>query len=249
MPADDRPRPLPDPGPGPLRVLVAAARPAQARAHRLLVDRVPGFRVVGVAGDGRGVLERVARGGVDLVLLDLALPGRSGVGVCRALHQLGGAPDVLVTTAVRDRAAVRAAVRSGAVDVLITPLRPEVLRGRLDAYAAYRSAVTDARPLADQREVDALLATLRPSPAGTRRRAGPSRGAARESLERIRTALTTAPDGLTAQDAATATGLSRVAARRYLEHLVDQGTCSRSPRYGGAGRPPVRYVRADAAPG
>ena len=41
-------------------------------------------------------------------------------------------------------------------------------------------------------------------------------------------------------------GTSRVTARRYLEHLADQGQVARSPRYGGAGRPEVGYVWASS---
>lgn len=219
-----------------LRVLVAHARPATARQHRLLVDRVPGFRTVGLAGDGDAALARAVRGGVDLVLLDLALPGRPGLEVCRALHHLPGAPDVLVATAVRDRAAVRAAVRLGAVHYLVTPLRFAALRERLDAYAAYRAAAA-GEAVADQGEVDALVATLRPP--GHEHL---PKGLAAESLDRVRAALGAAPDGLTADETAAATGLSRVTARRYLEHLVGRGDCRRAPRYGGSGRPPLRYV-------
>jgi response regulator of citrate/malate metabolism len=58
----------------------------------------------------------------------------------------------------------------------------------------------------------------------------------------VRAAVGAARDGVTADEAAAATGLSRVTARRYLEHLADRGVCRRAPRYGGAGRPPVRYV-------
>ncbi|MET0435615.1 MAG: response regulator [Cellulomonas sp.] len=251
MPAGDDPRaPRPPRSPsgatrpgagtgpgGDLRVLVAHGRAGTAREHGRLVDRVPGFRTVGLAGDGDTALARAVRGGVDLVLLDLALPGRPGLDVCRALHHLRGAPDVLVATAVRDRAAVRAAVRFGAVHYLVTPLRFPALRERLGAYAAYRAAATGHRAVVDQGEVDALLATLRP-PA----RELLPKGLAAESLTRVRAALRAAPDGLTADEAAAVTGLSRVTARRYLEHLAGRGVCRRAPRYGSSGRPPLRYV-------
>lgn len=218
-------------------MLVADGSGRTARAHRALVDRVPGFRVVGLAADGDAVLGRVLRGGVDLVLLDLALRGRPGLDVCRALHHAPTAVDVLVVTAVRDRAAVRAAVRFGAVHYLVTPLRYPALRAQLAAYAAFRAAAADHRPLTDQGEVDALVATLRRPPA-----CPPPKGLAPESLDLVRATLRDARDGLTAEEAAAATGLSRVTARRYLEHLVERGACRRAPRYGGRGRPPVRYV-------
>ena len=36
-------------------------------------------------------------------------------------------------------------------------------------------------------------------------------------------------------------GTSRITARRYLEHLVEAAVASRTPRYGGTGRPETEY--------
>jgi response regulator of citrate/malate metabolism len=46
---------------------------------------------------------------------------------------------------------------------------------------------------------------------------------------------------VSATEVAEATGSSRVTARRYLEHLADEGSVVRAPRYGGSGRPEVEY--------
>jgi response regulator of citrate/malate metabolism len=50
------------------------------------------------------------------------------------------------------------------------------------------------------------------------------------------------PAELSASQVAETVGVSRVTARRYLEHLATQRLASRSPRYGGAGRPEYRYA-------
>ena len=55
-----------------------------------------GFEVVAVA-DGNAALEAFERGGVDLVLLDVMLPGMSGVEVCRELRQRSNVPVIMVT--------------------------------------------------------------------------------------------------------------------------------------------------------
>jgi len=55
-----------------------------------------GFDVVAVA-DGIAALEAFDRGGADLVLLDLMLPGMSGVEVCRELRQRSNVPVIMVT--------------------------------------------------------------------------------------------------------------------------------------------------------
>jgi len=46
---------------------------------------------------------------------------------------------------------------------------------------------------------------------------------------------------MTAQEVGTELGMSRVTARRYLEHLVDSGLAAREPRYGGTERPQLEY--------
>lgn len=47
--------------------------------------------------------------------------------------------------------------------------------------------------------------------------------------------------GLTAAALAEAVGISRITARRYLEHLVDAGRAARNPQYGTVGRPELQY--------
>jgi two-component system, OmpR family, response regulator RegX3 len=55
-----------------------------------------GFEVVAVAS-GTEALESFDAGGADLVLLDLMLPGLSGVEVCRALRQRSNVPVIMLT--------------------------------------------------------------------------------------------------------------------------------------------------------
>lgn len=53
--------------------------------------------------------------------------------------------------------------------------------------------------------------------------------------------LRAAGHGLTAAEAAADVGISRITARRYLEHLVESGRAARAPQYGQVGRPELRY--------
>jgi two-component system alkaline phosphatase synthesis response regulator PhoP len=57
-----------------------------------------GYEVTAV-GDGPGALELIERDGVDLVILDLMLPGMSGYAVCEKLRQAGKTLPVLMLTA------------------------------------------------------------------------------------------------------------------------------------------------------
>jgi two-component system, OmpR family, response regulator RegX3 len=58
--------------------------------------RKEGFEVL-LAGDGPSALEEFGRNQVDIVLLDLMLPGMSGTDVCKQLRQTSNVPVIMVT--------------------------------------------------------------------------------------------------------------------------------------------------------
>jgi response regulator of citrate/malate metabolism len=72
----------------------------------------------------------------------------------------------------------------------------------------------------------------------------PPVGLSPEMLREVTDALIAAPNGLSATEAATAAGVCRVTARKYLEHLADTTLAQRKQHYGGVGRPEVRYYPA-----
>ncbi|GAA2178606.1 response regulator [Brooklawnia cerclae] len=219
-----------------IRVLVVDDQRTVAEGHRTLVERVPGFEVVAVAYNGPQAVERCAAGGVDLVLLDLAMPGMSGLEVARALQAMPDGPDVMVLTASRDLHTVRAAMRGGALHYVLKPFSFATLQAKLVNYARFTQAAAGQRDVLDQGEIDSALAALR-DPSGT----AIAKGMSKETLAAVREALLAEPDGLTETRAAEAVGISRVTARRYLEYLSETGGCERVPVYGRTGRPELVY--------
>lgn len=234
----------------PIRVLVVEDEPLTAEAHAAYVGRLAGFEVAGVAHTGAEAVRtlrdaRAADGrvaGVDLILLDVNLPDTTGIELCRSLRAAGIEIDVIAVTAVRDAAVVRSAVSLGVVQYLIKPFAFAAFAEKLGAYRDYRSRVHGAG-VTDQQEVDASFAALRTSSGGDL-----PKGLTRETLDRVRTAIRDAPGeaGVSAGELAAALDLSRVTARRYLEHLADTGAVERANRYGAPGRPEVEYRRRHA---
>ncbi|MFD8560752.1 response regulator [Streptosporangium canum] len=219
-----------------ISVLVVEDEEITAEANRLYVERVPGFRVEGVARSGGEALRFVRRRPVDLILLDLYLPDMHGLEVCRALRAAGVLSDVIAVTSARDLSVVRSAVSVGVAQYLLKPFTFASLSEKLTRYARFRSSVEGSGEVGGQNEVDRALAALR----------GPGhsplpKGMASVTLDAVLAELRKAPQGVSAQAAGTAIGISRVTARRYLEHLTDSGVARRVPRYGGVGRPELLY--------
>ncbi len=80
-----------------------------------------GFDVVATFEDGEGLLERLASGGIDVVLCDVRLPRMSGIDVANRIAR--DFPDVRVVflSAHRDYEYLRAALKCQAVDYVLKP--------------------------------------------------------------------------------------------------------------------------------
>ncbi|MDQ0261693.1 response regulator [Sinomonas atrocyanea] len=224
-----------------IRVLVVEDEPIAAAAHAAYLGRVPGFVHAGTAHDGASALrlagELAAAGEpVDLVLLDMNLPDLHGLDVGRRMRAAGHPVDIIAITAVRELPVVRRAISVGVVQYLIKPFTFAAFAERLEHYRAYREALADGAGPASQAAVDEALAVLR-APVATPLPKGLSAG----TLEAIRDVLRAKGAPVSASEVTEAVGVSRVTARRYLEHLAETKEVTRSARYGAPGRPENEY--------
>lgn len=88
-----------------------------------------------IVGNGMAGIDRVRRGGYDLVLLDLMLPGLDGFTVCRKLREMTDIPILMVTARKEDIDKVRG-LGLGADDYIEKPFSPNVLVARVKANLA-----------------------------------------------------------------------------------------------------------------
>jgi DNA-binding NarL/FixJ family response regulator len=91
-----------------------------AEDHKMVAEGLrqvlrPAFHILGVAGTGDALLQLLQRATPDGVLLDLSLPGRSGLDVLPELHRQYPSLPVLVVTMFADRAIAAAAFAAGAL--------------------------------------------------------------------------------------------------------------------------------------
>ncbi|MEV4575613.1 response regulator [Nonomuraea jabiensis] len=206
-----------------------------AKVNSGFVSQVDGFRVIGTASTGEQALDRIAALRPDLVLLDLYLPDLFGLEVITRMRAAGHDCDVIVISAARELDAVRGAARRGVSNYLLKPFDFDDLRVRLERYAAQRAAL-GTTVITSQADVDRLLAAGgSPAPAAL------PKGMSVETAELVKRVLTETGGTLSATECATQVGISRVSARRYLEHLTAIGAAEVSLRYGSTGRPERRY--------
>jgi response regulator of citrate/malate metabolism len=215
-----------------IRVLVVDDDFMVAKVHSGYVARTPGFEVAGVAHTGGDALRAVAELAPDLVLLDIYLPDMDGVSVLRALRSGGGDTDVIVISAATEVDTVRAAMRGGVLHYLIKPFTYAALHDQLRHFALLQDRLSGLSE-AGQSDVDQVF--------GARPGSALPKGLTAETLRIVAASLRDASPDVSAAECAARTSLSRVSARRYLEHFVTTGQADVRLRYGGTGRPERRY--------
>ena len=86
---------------------------------------------VDVAGTGEEAVDQVAAQPMDLVLLDLMLPGIDGFETCRSLRRHSTVPVIMVTTET-DPARLKTVRDLGVTAICDKSFKPEVVRGILE---------------------------------------------------------------------------------------------------------------------
>ena len=104
-----------------------------------------------IIGDGRDVVAAVRAAPPDLILLDLMLPGRDGLDVCRELRTFSEVPIVMVTARVEEIDRLLG-LEIGADDYICKPFSPREVVARV--RAVLRRAATRGQPQASAVELD-----------------------------------------------------------------------------------------------
>lgn len=199
----------------------AAIRVVLAEDHRLvreglraLIEAHEGFTVVGEATDGHETVAVVERLQPDLLLLDVSMPGYSGLDALRELADRPHGAKILLVTASIEREDIAAAVQLGARGIVLKESASEAL------MAAIQTVLAGGLWLADG-EVSELMSA-------DRGRQRPAPRSAFGLTPREREILESITAGLSNREIASTLSLSEQTVKHHLSSIFDKtGTSSR----------------------
>lgn len=218
-----------------------------AEINRRFIEKVDGFHVVGIATDDVQAKEQLDILQPNLVLLDVYFPGSNGLDMLSYIRQHFRDTDVIMITAAKEAEAIREAVRSGAFDYIMKPLVFNRLQETLQRYLDFHRELNRLHHSGsiNQSDVDRLIS-------GTGKKDSRSeisylpKGIDKLTLVKIVQAISTAANGMSADQIAKEIGVSRSTGRRYLEHLVSSGEVFADLTYGVVGRPERVYRKRES---
>ena len=224
-----------------IRVLLVEDDPMVAELNRIYLGRVSGFETVASVRSASEALELLRTRPVDLLLLDIFMPGQSGLELMEEIRRQALEVDVIFVTAARDTATIGRALKLGAVDYLIKPFEFERLKQALEHYRETNPLFRGGQAL-DQTELDKRLAR---QPAQGRMGEGLPKGLDRNTLDKVLQAISVWPGNppwFTSEEIGQQVGISRVSVRKYFEFLCSLKVLRMEPGYGTGGRPVHRFL-------
>lgn len=129
--------------PDPIGVLLVDDHLVVRQGLRAFLEVQDDIVVVGEAGDGDAALALISEIQPDVVLLDLQMPGMSGVEVLQAMRARGDAARVLVVTSFTQPEAVLPAMRAGAAGYVYKDVEPSSLAQGIRSVHAGQTLLAD----------------------------------------------------------------------------------------------------------
>ena len=153
-----------------INILIADDHGLIRTGLRALLQEVKEISIVGEAEDGYTALRRIAEFKPDIVLMDISLPGLSGIEVTRQVRDISPVTRVLMLTVHEDEGMLRESIRAGAygyilkraADAELIQAIQVVSQGHMYIYPSLTSAlVKDISPFAPTPESEIEVLTAR----------------------------------------------------------------------------------------
>ncbi|MCP8969931.1 response regulator [Ectobacillus ponti] len=220
-----------------ISVLIVEDDPMVAEINKRYLSKLEGFRLAATASSVDEAIRVLGEEEIQLILLDIFMPGKQGLELLTYLRKHELEVDVIMISAASDLERIKKALRYGVVDYLIKPFEFERFHAALAGYQE-QARFADKQEAVSQQELDNYLlhrdeaAVVEDLP----------KGLTKDTLKQVWDAVQKLKAGpFSTDDVAQLVGISRVSVRKYLNFLKDIGILDVKVIYGTVGRPVYQH--------
>jgi len=221
-----------------IKVLIVEDDPMVVKFNKYYLEQVGGFQLKAVAASADVAFEVLEKEAIDLILLDIYMPGINGLELLSELRKTDTNVDVIIVSAAKDSISIKKALQYGAIDYLIKPFEFERFSAALSSYKNRQKFINNNDDMS-QEELDKLL-LYKQQPSNLE---SFPKGLDRNTLKLIWDKILAIKDtAFSTDELAVLLGISRVSIRKYLNFLEEIKVLKKEVIYGSLGRPIYKYT-------
>ncbi|AUJ25822.1 MULTISPECIES: response regulator [Virgibacillus] len=225
-----------------MKVMIVEDDPMVATINQQYIERSEGFHTIAAVGTITEVWEALTMDIPNLILLDVYLPGQTGLEFLQELRQKQYSIPVIMITAADDIGTIKTSLEYGVIDFLIKPFTYQRFKVAIDNFMQYHKLTTSMEKT-DQETLDQLLIKEK-TPISSRNNnvlTPLPKGLSKLTLKKVLQAIEKQTHAFSTEDIASSIDLSRISTRKYLQHLNDIGFLESELKYLSVGRPIMIY--------
>ena len=224
-----------------MKILIVDDDPMVAHINLKFANKA-GYEDVETAADIESAKERLGKGDIDLVLLDVYLPTGKGTDILKWIRQENLNTDVILITADRSSETVEESMNFGAVDYLIKPFDFARFQLAMDKFERKKTGFVGKKSV-EQDDIDSIF--FESAAKSDKVKDMLEKGMSEKTYTAILEAIKAMDAPTTAEELGDKLGISRVSVRRYLDFMETRGILEMKPIYGKKGRPQhlFKYVQ------
>lgn len=226
-----------------IRVLIIEDDPMVATLNQQFIERIAAVEIVGNVRNIDEARTILANESIDLMLLDVYLPGMTGLEFLAELHEKKINVAVILITAANDVSTVKEAIYYGVVDYLIKPFTFERFKLAFDKFQDLRE-MTKEIEATSQSQLDRYFNSTRSmeedKKEGNLQEELP-KGLSRFTLKKVYHQIKQQRGAFSTEQLASEVGLSRISTKKYLLFLAEIQVLDEEMEYLEIGRPLTLY--------
>lgn len=162
-----------------IRILLIDDQTTIRQALQMLLEREPGFEIVGGSPDGESGIQAIEELAPDIVLVDIEMPGIDGIETAQIINdRYGSQVKVLMLTGQDDQAYLQRALQAGAKGYLLKTTPAEDL---IYAIRAVKKGYSQVSPGLIEKLMAESAAAAEPAPIDTQTQSPPSKAAQQQA--------------------------------------------------------------------
>lgn len=219
-----------------IRALIVEDDPMVALINKKYLIQIGDIEVVDIVMYEEEVIDVLKNEKIDLVLLDVYLPGKNGIEILNTMRKLNFFQDVIMITADNNSNELQKALALGVIDYLIKPFDFKRFEMAINKFKFKNNVITKNEKIT-QEELDAILNNN----VDIEREVLP-KGLNKRTLEKVTSYLMLHDNEyLTIREISKALKISNVTIKKYMDYFESIGKVSIKIEYGNVGRPEFKY--------